>query len=571
MGDIMTEDSGTIRCYDEAHQARQQHVDAVLQSRASKKLVVAGPGTGKTFLFKTILQGKGKTLTLTFVNALVEDLSLELFELSDVKTLHGFARAQLQKAMRKSVRVYPRLSTVICEDAEVLLGLSVDFDSIFHNRNDAVQHLSFYRARRKYYDHYGFSDIVYAAVLYFEQHPDKIPSYDLVVVDEFQDFNALEVSLIDLLAARNPILLAGDDDQALYESLKSASPKHIRDRHSRAMTGYACFALPFCSRSTRVIIEAANDIIASAQRTGLLGERIEKPYHYFPCPQKDKESDSHPQIIYSRVFAKQIPWFIQKHITEITRAVRGKFTVLILSPTRNQCRKTYEALKSKGFQNVQFAERMESSPSCLLDGLRLLLRDKDCNLGWRIVAKALMPQPNFDALLRATHGRAEGGRMVDGIGRDLKKQVRRMLTALRAIRDGKDVDGEQVSEVFHHLEIDPHGRAAESLRDELEVSGQNPLQPGIRRTPIEVTTFQSSKGLAADYIFITHFDDKYCLRDKDAGISDQDVCSFLVALTRARRGVYLLSTDRRRTPTFLTWVDGRRICEVQSPGGDDQE
>ena len=35
---------------------------------------------------------------------------------------------------------------------------------------------------------------------YYEQHPEKVPSYTQVVVDEFQDFNALEVSLIDLLA-----------------------------------------------------------------------------------------------------------------------------------------------------------------------------------------------------------------------------------------------------------------------------------------------------------------------------------------------------------------------------------
>jgi superfamily I DNA/RNA helicase len=565
----MTEEEAQRKHYERAHHERQQHVDAVVHSDSRKKLVVAGPGTGKTFLFKTVLQGKGQTLTLTFVNALVEDLSRDLFCLSDVKTLHSYARAQLGKATRQSIRVYPRLSTVIRQDAGVLLGVSVDFDPIFKNRNDGDQHLDFYRARRRYYDHYGFSDIVYAAVLYFEQHSDRIPSYAQVVVDEFQDFNALEVSLIDLLATRSPILLAGDDDQALYESLKSASPKHIRDRHSGTKPGYARFALPYCSRSTRVIIDSANDIIVGAQRAGLLVGRIDKPFRYFPYPKKDKESDAHPCLIYSRVFPKQVPWFIEKHITEITRAVRDEYTVLILSPTRKQCRKTYEALKAKGFQNVQFAERMEGVDPCLMDGLRLLLLDKDCNLGWRIVSQTLMPQTDFEALLRQAHTKGDGSRMVECVGENLKKQVRRMLTALRRLRDGKDVDGDQLSEVFEYLGIDPHRRAAQSLRDELEVTGQRLAEPGIRRTPIKVTTFQSSKGLAADYVFITHFDDRYCLRDSDAGVSDQDICSFLVALTRARRGVYLLTTDRKLTPTFLSWIDGRRICEIESPGGDD--
>ena len=567
----MTENSVQPDAYAEAHQERQRHVDSVVQSPARRKLLVAGPGTGKTFMFKTLLQGKGQALTLTFVNALVEDLSLELFGLSDVKTLHGFARAQLHKATGKSVRVYPRLSAVICEDAEVLLGISVDFDSIFHNQSGTDHRLGFYRARRSYYDHYGFSDIVYAAVLYFKKHPDKIPSYTQIVVDEFQDFNALEVSLIELLAERSPVLLAGDDDQALYGSLKSASPRHIRNRRSGEMPGYAHFVLPYCSRSTRVIIASANDIIAGAKHAGLLPGRIDKPFNYFPCPEKDKESDAHPNLVYSRVYAKQIPWFIQKHITKITRTVRGKYTVLVLSPTRNQCRKTYEALKSKGFQNVQFAERTDSAEPSLLDGLKLLLLDKDCNLGWRIVAKALLPQADFEPLLRQTDGQEQGSKMVDKVGPDLKRVVRRSLTTLRGVRDRRNVDNERVSEIFRRLEIDVHARAAQSLRDQLEVSGQRLVDRGIRRTPIEVTTFQSSKGLAADYVFITHFDDRYCLRDKDVGVSDQDVCSFLVALTRARRGVYLLSTDGKKKPTFLSWIDERRICEVESPGGDDEQ
>jgi superfamily I DNA/RNA helicase len=546
-------------------------VDCVTRSDATKKLVVAGPGTGKTFLFKTILQGKNQTLTLSFVNALVEDLSLELFGLSDVKTLHGFARTVLQKATRKSVRIYPKLSTVIREDAEALLGVTVDFDSIFHNRNNSDEYLEFYRTRRRYYDHYGFSDIIDAVVLYFEQNPKRIPSYNQVVVDEFQDFNALEVSLIELLASRSPILLAGDDDQALYESLKSASPKHIRDRHSGAMPGYARFALPYCSRSTRVIIDSANDIIAGAQQAGLLGSRIQKPFHYFPCAEKDRESAAHPQLIHSLVFAKQIPWFIHKHVTDVTRAVRGKYTVLILSPTRNQCRKTYQALVSRGFQNIQFAERKESSELCLLDGLKLLLLDKDCNLGWRIVSKALSPEADFNSLLEEAQSQGEGTRMIDAVGEELKKDVRRMLTALRAVRDRRDVDTEQMAEVFRHLGIDPHGIAAESIRDDLEVSGPRQVVLGVRRTPIEVTTFQSSKGLAADYVFITHVDDRYCVRDQEAGMSDQDVCSFLVALTRARRAVYLLTTDRGRIPTFLSWIHKDRICEFKSPGGEDGE
>jgi hypothetical protein len=53
----------------------------------------------------------------------------------------------------------------------------------------------------------------------------KVPSYNQVLVDEFQDFNQLEVSLIDLLAGKSPILLAGDDDQA--RMISRARAQHI--------------------------------------------------------------------------------------------------------------------------------------------------------------------------------------------------------------------------------------------------------------------------------------------------------------------------------------------------------
>ncbi|MBU4534085.1 MAG: AAA family ATPase [Firmicutes bacterium] len=557
--------------YTIARQERQKHVDAVVRARDRKKLVVAGPGTGKTHLFKAVLEEKDNTLTLTFVNALVADLSLELFGLSDVKTLHGFARSQLGKATLRTVKVFPKLSEVIRQDAGILLGDSVNFDYLFHNRKDTDSRVHFYKKRRMYYDHYGFSDLVYAAVLYFEQNEERIPFYSQVLVDEFQDFNTLEVSLIDLLARRSPVLLAGDDDQALYESLKNASPRHIRQRYAGETGGYACFTLPYCSRSTRVIVEATNDIITSAKAKGLLLGRIDKPFRYFQDAKKDAASDANPHIVHSHVYSKQLPWFIKKHITDITQQLRAEFTVLILSPTRTQCQGIYEALKSKGFQNVYFAEKTDSTPS-LLDGLKLLLQDSKCNLGWRIVSKELLDGPTFDALLGQSdvRGETETDKLAKMVSQSLKKQVEVMLSDLRRVRDGRKLVDNQVSELLSKIGIDAFGAATQSLQGELKSANQPLADPGIRRTPIVVTTIQSSKGLAADYVFITHFDDRYCVRDRDNGISDQDVCSFVVALTRAGRKVYLLSTDRSQTATFLTWIDKGRICEVRSPGQGEQ-
>ena len=449
---------------------RKECADAVIQSSAKRKIVVAGPGTGKTYLFKKILEGKKNTLTLTFVNALVEDLSLELCGLSDVKTLHSYAYGVVReagKSQNKRIKVFPKLSAVIKEDARILLNQDVDFEHLFHNRDDENEYLEFYKRRKDLYGHYGFSDIVFAPVKYFEEKKDEIPVYEQVVVDEFQDFNRLEVSLIDLLAEKSPVLLAGDDDQALYESLKSASPKHIRQRHDEG-SAYATFCLPYCSRCSRVIVETANDIITGATNNGYLTSRINKSFKYFDDEEKDKVGDQNPEIIYSQLFATQIPWFIQQQIEKIAQEVKGKFRVLIISPTKTQCRMIVHALKEKGFEGAHFVDKKNTEEATLLDGLKHLLKHQSCNLGWRVVAQNVLENTQFEALLKES-AKDDKKRFGDLIPADQKKSVRKMLTTLRAVRDGKPTNDEnELDRLFKELCVDACGMAKDFLKDDIK-------------------------------------------------------------------------------------------------------
>lgn len=74
----MSEDRSLRLKYEAALAARNKFICQIVTSTAPKKLVVAGPGTGKTHLFLQVLQGTSDNLTLTFVTSLVEDLSLKL-------------------------------------------------------------------------------------------------------------------------------------------------------------------------------------------------------------------------------------------------------------------------------------------------------------------------------------------------------------------------------------------------------------------------------------------------------------------------------------------------------------
>ncbi len=545
--------------YDKAKEERKKHVDAVLKSQSKKKIVVAGPGTGKTHLFKEVLKDKNNSLTLSFINALVEDLSLELCGISDVKTLHGFARSALGTVTKDTVKVFPKLSEVIKEDAKILLDKEIDFDRLFHNRDDENEHIKFYRKRKNYYDkYYGYSDIVFAIVKYFEKNKSVVPTYDQVVVDEFQDFNKLEVSLIDLLADKSPLLLAGDDDQALYD-FKCASPAHIREKHAETNKDYASFTLPYCSRCTKVVVDAANDIINNASNKGHLSERIDKKYLYFEDEKKDKDSESNPKIIYSQTYSAQIPWFIEQRIDDIAKEERGSFSVLIISPTKIQSRLIVRALKNKGFQNIESAEKRGEKEPSLFDGLKILMDNEKSNLGWRIASKFLSTESDFTKILQETD-KDDPKNIIDLISKEIKKDVKSMLATIRAIKNDKAVNEIKLHELLKAIGYDPLEMAKEQIREQIISGSQKNVNPGIRRIPIKATTIQSSKGLAAEYVFITHFDDQYFIRHKDkTKISDQDICNFLVALTRTKKKVLLISSNNKTKPTFFKWIDKSRI------------
>ncbi len=545
-----------ITKYARIESERLKHVEAILSSKSRKKVVVAGPGTGKTYLFKRILEGKPGSLTLTFVNSLVEDLSLELYGMSEVKTLHSFARSMLSRIADKQISVYPRLSNVIKDDAEILIEEEVDFDKLFYDREDESKFIEFYKRRRIYYSYYGYIDIIFAAVKYFEKYRDKLPTYEQVLVDEFQDFNKLEVSLIDLLAEKSPILLVGDDDQALYE-FKSASTRHIRERHSKEMPDFESFNLPYCARCTRVIVEAANDIIESAKKSGFLDGRINKPYIYFDHQEKDKESEKYSKIYYTHKFARQIPWFIKEKIAVMADDIKSHFSVLIISPYKKQSYAIAEALKEKGLHNIEYARKNEPEVS-LLDGIKLILENKDDNLGWRIASKFLLNEIEFVDLLKETE-LDPNKKIHELIDPKYKTELMNILGILDYINNDKPVNDEEYYEVLQKINLDPFGISKEFLKEEMSSTLVRIGIPALRKIQIKASTIQSSKGLAADLVFITHFDDRFFVKNEDkTKITDQDICNFLVALSRTKKKLYLISSLEEE-PTFYKWIKHDRF------------
>jgi superfamily I DNA/RNA helicase len=241
-------------------------------------------------------------------------------------------------------------------------------------------------------------------------------------------------------------------------------------------------------------------------------------------------------------------------------------------------------MKNKGFENVQFMGKKGMEEPTLLDGLKLLLENKECNLGWRIIAKNLLKDTDFKTLLKETD-KDDAKRFSDLIKADEKREVKKMLKTLRVVRDRKQMEDEDetkdenetedkdktdLAELLKKVGIDAYGIATDYLKDEIKFCKPNSNRPylsipEIRNIPITATTIERSKGLAADYVFITYFDDQYFIKDKSQ-VSDQDICKFIVALTRTRKKAFLISSDAKKRPVFLKWIDEKRILVDEGDG-----
>jgi superfamily I DNA/RNA helicase len=212
-------------------------VDAVIHSAAVKKIVVAGPGAGKTWLFRKLLEtcpgDPDERLILTFINNLKNDLERDLGDLAQVYTFHGYCRrllhqnASLRAGLTEHFHYFPSLASLIKEDWELAKKRKAPHFVGMMRELTEGESVSFYVSRSDYYNAVAFDDSVFRVLKGFQAYPRSIEHYHLLLVDEYQDFNRLESSLIDCLAKENPTVIAGDDDQALYSQLKSSRPEFI--------------------------------------------------------------------------------------------------------------------------------------------------------------------------------------------------------------------------------------------------------------------------------------------------------------------------------------------------------
>jgi len=491
---------------------------AIIDSDSIFKLVIGGPGTGKTFLFKNIIENlpaASDVLVITFINNLVEDLNKQLGQIIKtkvtVRTLHSFCKGFLLSHVHP-YKYFPELPKIVEKDA-TFLGFNLNKEKLSHeiaNIERDGSHLRFYLSRAEYYDAVSHEDAAYRVYLYLKDNAGNVPKYTSIIIDEYQDFNSLEANIIRILTQANPSIIAGDDDQALYR-FKSASPEFIRDLHKDDKSEK--HNLIYCRRCTAVMVKAANDIIEFAIREKKLINRIPKNFKCY-WPDKYNDSRDYPKIILAKCSTHVVAAkYIKKRILEIVDkdkiqpSDKKEPEFLIVGPSRipHYLKDVNSVLLNEdGIDpNVYEIEyKKEKEVFDIEEGYKLIKEDNQSNLGWRIVLYC------------------------DHLEADKEKDI--VLESL---------SGKKIIELLSSDYISKHLKNVESISLENEQKAEEEKKKIIK---IKLTSYLLAKGLSANHVFVLGLENGI-MPENPYNISDDEVCQFIVLLTRARRSLSVLS------------------------------
>ena len=122
-----------------------------------------------------------------------------------------------------------------------------------------------YQNRLKSANALDFDDLIYKTVELLESFPEELEYYQnrfrYIMVDEYQDTNHAQIRLVQLLSQKHQNLcVVGDDDQSIYR-FRGATIENILN-FEKQFQNAVVIRLEQNYRSTKTILEAANDVIA---------------------------------------------------------------------------------------------------------------------------------------------------------------------------------------------------------------------------------------------------------------------------------------------------------------------
>jgi superfamily I DNA/RNA helicase len=540
-------------------------LNLVVESEKMLFVGLAGPGTGKSFTFKTLVEsdqfdGK-KILVLSFINKLVDDLKKDFVDFSNVEvsTLHAFAMQEYIKHTDGDTELDEELDDLVGQDRAFLLDDPLDYRKNFYNNSLEIEHEEFYAKRAIFYSNgknlHSFNSVIYELNKLFGSNREYIPSYDLVLVDEFQDFNELEWQFISLLNTKNKVVVVGDDDQSLY-GWKSAQPQLIRDLYADDSTDN--FSLDYCFRSTKVIIDAVNSLIANAKETGLLSNRVDDKKYMYPTGRADKNEVSTRFNKIDFLASINGHQLFYQLASRIKKDVDGSLSkrILVLVPSYFK-QVMYDGLVKEGLNVVEFEvfgdeKHKTIKHKYIIESFKTLELRKTDNLALRKVLHLYGDEKMQKNLIKTSS--EQNKKLWNCLLDETKKSIEYDIALFKKVRQGKEsLNNKELVRLNEMFNL-------KNLLSKMINGFGSHTRKGIE---VELTTVMSSKGLSADFVYYVGVDDYLNIDRETRSIGDTNVCEFLVGITRAKDKLTLFSF-KEDSPKLVTFIENH-VNRVQLP------
>ena len=267
-------------------------------------LVLAGAGSGKTrvvtYRIVHLLElgiPPSEILAVTFTNKAAEEMRARIRKLSNAYVLASTFHSLCARILRESIQFlgYSREFTIYDEDdsekllKECFAALNLkDEKGLLKSAKAAISHAknhleepgndpiyTLYQSKLKSYQALDFDDLLFLTVKLFKEFPDQLELYQkrwsFLLIDEYQDTNTAQCTLIRLLSHRHHNVFAvGDPDQSIY-SWRGANVSHIL-QFKDDYPGAHIVRLEQNYRSRNTILKAANALIQ--HNTGRLEKNL---------------------------------------------------------------------------------------------------------------------------------------------------------------------------------------------------------------------------------------------------------------------------------------------------------
>lgn len=469
------------------------------------KVLLAGPGTGKTAKIEEIVQKRksGKdVLVISFTNATVEELKNKLGKVgvddTNCMTLHKFAVKYNHDSSRHVLAQFEeRLIKKISKNTEMSFDGICDFIQVTNFDQMIGRFVEFAKINTHYLK-------------------DKLAEYKILIVDEYQDFNPFEQALIDLLIELfDESIVLGDDDQCIYDFKDASSDKLIA--FSKDNSNEKLEHLHICYRCPDIIVEKATKLIKNNKN------RIDKEW---------KKAGNSGNLVY-RQFANfsDVAEFI---VSELKNKLSDKEKVLILSPVQFAVEDISKALDSAEIEFNNFFIGLVPQELMIKSWLLKSIEGdfKYANLLMFGYLNLKEKKKLYDLLKkqkRTGKNTEELLELVENVSVVLKSKL-----TFREVLETEEF--KELKELFEKAEGITTNEKLKNLFRKIEKEVEK---------NIKIMSIHKSKGLDADHVFMVGLNEGILPNKKlgDDSIEGQRRI-FYVGMTRARKNLYLLSNNK---------------------------